>query len=373
MPKTRFIGPVKDGAAKPFYSDENNPHVLFFEGKEGDLDTYYGINILWATSCTKPANALRNIVRSRLASGEYDYIDLDVFNAAFPLNKIVVIDEKKIPDTAVEIKDNKPAPASPFDTKFPSVSNRYIGIVTDGKTRGFSNGSYVIDTATADFDFLYNNGCHQQSCYENHHTGRTTKWTLEKLNKRIKENTYAYLTPEEFYAQFKEIAEKPAPVLTKYIGIKNYEGGYEPFSGSVDGVYAFDISGDKPSFIFANGKVQTETGWGKASVQDSLNSKYYGYLTQETFDKHFTKTKTVIAAPTPAPKTMASSFVISKGKLYFNQTTKQVERVLTILDGALIWTSRHKQEAKPYGKSTFRLATDAEVQNYLAEASANSN
>jgi len=90
------------------------------------------------------------------------------------------------------------------------------------------------------------------------------------------------------------------------------------------------------------------------------------------FPNHeLSKTPVQLVVKPTKTKSMASSFTISKGKLYFNVTTKQVERVLTVQDGSLIWTSRHKQEAKPYSKSTFRIATTVEVDSYLAEAANN--
>lgn len=62
------------------------------------------------------------------------------------------------------------------------------------------------------------------------------------------------------------------------------------------------------------------------------------------------------------------ALTIKKGSVYFNTTSNQVERVITVIDGSLVWTSRHKQEAKPYPRHAFRIANQVEVQNYLAEA-----
>lgn len=56
------------------------------------------------------------------------------------------------------------------------------------------------------------------------------------------------------------------------------------------------------------------------------------------------------------------------GKLYFNKGTRQVERIVEVQGKNLIWTSRHKHEAKAYPKSNFRKATKEEVENYLKEA-----
>ena len=75
-------------------------------------------------------------------------------------------------------------------------------------------------------------------------------------------------------------------------------------------------------------------------------------------------------APVAAPVKVISAspkFVLGAGKLYVNVHTKQVERVIDV-QGNLVWTSRHKQEAKAYGRTNFRKATDAEVKNYLDEA-----
>jgi hypothetical protein len=64
---------------------------------------------------------------------------------------------------------------------------------------------------------------------------------------------------------------------------------------------------------------------------------------------------------------------LKKGSLYFNTTTAQVERVIAVVDGSLIWASRHKQEAKPFPRSAFRLANQVEVDNYFNEAKAAGN
>lgn len=58
---------------------------------------------------------------------------------------------------------------------------------------------------------------------------------------------------------------------------------------------------------------------------------------------------------------------IKIGSLYYNLVYQVVERVIDV-QGRLIYTSYHKMECAPYGVSSFRKATQKEVDNYLEEA-----
>lgn len=57
---------------------------------------------------------------------------------------------------------------------------------------------------------------------------------------------------------------------------------------------------------------------------------------------------------------------IKIGSLYFNLPYQVVERVVDI-QGRLVYSSYHKMECAPYGVSSFRKATQEEIDNYLKE------
>lgn len=58
---------------------------------------------------------------------------------------------------------------------------------------------------------------------------------------------------------------------------------------------------------------------------------------------------------------------IKVGSLYFNIPYQVVERVVDI-QGRLVYSSYHKMECAPYGVSSFRKATQEEVDSYLEES-----
>ncbi len=147
----------------------------------------------------------------------------------------------------------------------------------------------------------------------------------------------------------------------RFVGLKKDEKVI-PFDASVSthrGKFVFDMSVNPPVFLYAEHEKVSTSGWSKAEVEKNINLKYYDYIDKDTFNKYFPKFTKTMSLPS-----------IKKGSVYFNTTTNQVERVITVVDGSLVWTSRHKQEAKPYPKGAFRIANQVEVQNYLAEAQA---
>lgn len=78
------------------------------------------------------------------------------------------------------------------------------------------------------------------------------------------------------------------------------------------------------------------------------------------------KVMSVIGQP-PIKPAKPAEIRPKKAALYFNTAAKQVQRIVEI-QGSLYWSSYHKQECKPYPRSSFRLATQAEVDYYLANA-----
>lgn len=58
---------------------------------------------------------------------------------------------------------------------------------------------------------------------------------------------------------------------------------------------------------------------------------------------------------------------IKVGSLYFNIPYQVVERVVDI-QGRLVYSSYHKMECAPYGVSSFRKATQEEIDSYLEES-----
>lgn len=174
---------------------------------------------------------------------------------------------------------------------------------------------------------------------------------------------------------------------------------YRPEKGSF--VIRVKFENDLPiefTFLYENGET-TSHGWTLRAVLDNINRSYWREIQNESVLKKFSSivtandvavgvkdsvkaatvattsikplTKKVMAqnATTPVlkPKKASDKFTISSGKLYFNTHTKQVERIVDV-QGKIVWTSRHKAEIKGYSKSNFRLAVQAEVDNYLTEA-----
>lgn len=155
------------------------------------------------------------------------------------------------------------------------------------------------------------------------------------------------------------------------------------------GPYILAVDEDKKDFLFVyltrTANRVEKIGWSYDSVLLNLKSKYWVELNSQFLSELFAKHKKAIPTsleeitnglneakpiePIKPKKSMSDTIVLSAGKLFVNVHTKQVERIVSIQNG-LIWTSRHKQEAKPYGRTNFRKATDAEVKNYLAETAA---
>ncbi len=157
------------------------------------------------------------------------------------------------------------------------------------------------------------------------------------------------------------------PKITSYIG-NNTSNSVKNF-GYVDPKTHFVLE-FKNGMVFAfypnTGESVHLTHWEFSEAEDVLRKKDWNYFTEEEFFNCFPQLKI------KTKKKMASAQVIpSAGKLYFNVATTQVERVLLVQEGRLIWTSRHKQQARPYGRTSFRLATNEEVNNYLREAGDN--
>lgn len=149
-----------------------------------------------------------------------------------------------------------------------------------------------------------------------------------------------------------------------------------PFSYNSDTkfqyVFALNTETKAVQFLYGSGHREDVKSYSYAEVLQGAKDKIWKELSESEIRTLMPQALQQVAAqpaPIVAKAAKPAPFAISAGKLYFNVGTKQVERVVTVIDGKLIWTARHKQEAKPYGRSNFRKATDAEVTNYLQEAS----
>lgn len=157
--------------------------------------------------------------------------------------------------------------------------------------------------------------------------------------------------------------------ISRYIGKVNFNDEVLPFEHNGHNPHVWYM--DKGACILWANTCTKKSSMSEEYLRILIHKRVWDYLDVDTFNKYFPLNKIIEISK---PKiTMASLLSVKKGSIYFNKTTSQVERVITIQDGSLVWSSRHKQEAKPYPKSAFRIANQVEVQNYLAEAQAASN
>jgi len=59
---------------------------------------------------------------------------------------------------------------------------------------------------------------------------------------------------------------------------------------------------------------------------------------------------------------------LRNGSLYYNEETDRVERVLGKVNSQRVWTSVHEQQAQATKSNRLRIATKAEVGDYLLES-----
>jgi len=112
----------------------------------------------------------------------------------------------------------------------------------------------------------------------------------------------------------------------------------------------------------------------KSFFESSPNAKFL--IDKPTVDgqgfikvKSKQKTKMAVIGQQPVSQNVVDTTprTVTRGQLYYNLAEKQVQRIIEI-QGHLYWASYHKQAAKPYGIKSFRKATKAEVDSYLANA-----
>lgn len=155
----------------------------------------------------------------------------------------------------------------------------------------------------------------------------------------------------------------------RYVGrIEN--GIVVPFKGHC--AYVFDMESDPFVFLFADGSTREakNSGWSRKIVLNLMKLHNWGFMTPSRM-KHFfpnlnmSQTQ-IIGAPAPTPS-VPEKLALRKGLLYFNTTTKQVNRVVKI-DEEIIYTTYHRQEIRLFPRNAFRKATTEEVQYYLKAA-----
>ena len=134
--------------------------------------------------------------------------------------------------------------------------------------------------------------------------------------------------------------------------------------------YVFDLRDGGRRFLNEDGSFTGHT-WPDSAIQKNVASGAWKYISDSKMKALFPKVSFVTI--TKAKPMSVKPLALKKGSLYFNTTTSQVERVIAVVDGSLIWASRHKQEAKAFPRSAFRLANQVEVDNYFNEAKAAGN
>jgi hypothetical protein len=216
-------------------------------------------------------------------------------------------------------------------------------------------------------------------------------WKKNEWEKTISRGAWKPFTNREVEQLVAENKVEPkAPVApapkpddaSPYIGLRE-KGKTIPFCVYRDSVgYYCVVENDRLVCVRKSGRLPVDC-YTIAEIKDNVAS-CWNYFTYAEFEKYFCnqlKTATpavqpqsvpsmtqVIAAPVAQPNRI-KPLTIKKGSLYFNTTTKQVERVITIQDVSLVWSSKHKQEVKAFPRSAFRIATTDEVKAYLSDAS----
>ena len=150
-------------------------------------------------------------------------------------------------------------------------------------------------------------------------------------------------------------------------------GNGQPFSLGTTDPYVFDLRGASSKFLFKSGRVNTGTGWSDSAIKANATNGTWAYISLDKMKELFPD---VIFDASQQKTDTNSTRVeklteVKKSALYFNLTTGYVERVITIQDKTLIWTSKHKEMARPYPRSAFRIATKEEVNKYLEAAKHN--
>lgn len=165
-------------------------------------------------------------------------------------------------------------------------------------------------------------------------------------------------------------------MASDYYGIINDKREVEAFSDPQEGPFAMKLL-DNGVDIYEF-KTDKHVRWQGSIVaaQSAIKNGIWQKLTNLQFENLIAEHRISLQPQKPMaakinvvinPGIAARPTVIRKSGLYVNTTTNQVERVLTVQDGVLVWSSHHKQEAKAYPKSAFRLATQLEVNSYLGK------
>lgn len=141
---------------------------------------------------------------------------------------------------------------------------------------------------------------------------------------------------------------------------KNFVGTKtgEPFKEiGGHGRYVFDLRGNCGKFLNEDGSSEPH----KYSLE-YINAYVLRGDWQFISDA---KMKEIFPNAFPKIEIATKPLKIKKGALYFNTSTSQIERAITVVDYSLVWVSHHKGEAKPFPRSAFRMATKQEVELYL--------
>ena len=146
----------------------------------------------------------------------------------------------------------------------------------------------------------------------------------------------------------------------RYIAMKNknFVGTKigEPFEND-HGRYVFDLRGDGGEFLNEDGSSDPHN-YSLEDINASMRNGTWQFISDAKMKKLFPDVF-------PKSKIATKPLKIKKGALYFNTSTSQIERAITVVDYSLVWVSHHKGEAKPFPRSAFRMATKQEVELYL--------
>ncbi len=319
MSKT-FIGPIKNGKAGPFDAIGANPYAFEKESHSW----------VWHNGNTRKFPWDFKFVEVHLRNEHWGIIDEETVKKYF---------SKHLP---VENPNDR----------------RYV-VSKDGMPWSGGRGHYAFDTSVNPPRFV-----------------RSTRmgldpsgWTMERLNEYVKRGYWKYITEEKFFEFFPNHKSKAPerPIYLADLGGKLFGD----FSKYLYKVY------DGRAFVMRAGLMQAEDVLSDGAYRNLLSKTYWreeiteneafsllGRITQAA-PVAKKDDMTLVIGVQPNNPVRSKPLSIKKGSVYFNTTTHQVERVITIQDTSLIWSSSHKQRASSYPRSAFRKATELEVKAYL--------
>lgn len=215
------------------------------------------------------------------------------------------------------------------------------------------NLRYVFDTKQNN-QFLHGDGKLTGNAYVNCPLQSNGSWNI------INEENFKKYLPKLYLSLYcKEEVKTKAFEKNRYVG-NIVNGAVEAFHGGRNGSYVFDIvNKDELFFVYANGTKTKISGYTYDYITTHPKWEFIG---ERAFKKWLPK---VYMERYGNNVTKPKAIAIRVGALYYNNSTSRVERVISVQDKVMVWTSVKKANCVPYPKAAFRIATKDEVNDYL--------